>query len=105
MKIFLKTTLVSALLLVSTANYASDQTVVAQQLSSGVNQQYFDKKIAPQQDFYQHVNGHWLEHEDIPSDMPNWGAFTQLRENSTQQLHAIVEDLAKTKSAYGTNGH
>ena len=103
MKIFLKTTLVSALLLVSTANYASDQTVVAQQLSSGVNQQYFDKKIAPQQDFYQHVNGHWLEHEDIPSDMPNWGAFTQLRENSTQQLHAIVEDLAKTKSAYGTN--
>ncbi|WP_216935610.1 MULTISPECIES: M13 family metallopeptidase [unclassified Acinetobacter] len=103
MKIFLKTTLVSALLLVSTANYASDQTGVAQQLSSGVNQQYFDKKIAPQQDFYQHVNGHWLEHEDIPSDMPNWGAFTQLRENSTQQLHAIVEDLAKTKSAYGTN--
>ena len=35
--------------------------------------------------------------------MPNWGAFTILRENSTQQLHDIVEELAKTKSEYGSN--
>lgn len=102
MKIFLKTALVSALLAVSSANYASDQTAIAA-LGSGIHLQHFDKKIAPQQDFYQHVNGHWLEHEEIPADMPNWGAFTILRENSTQQLHDIVEELAKTKSEYGSN--
>ncbi|MBD8009954.1 M13 family metallopeptidase [Acinetobacter pecorum] len=104
MKVFLKSALVSALLAVSSANYASDQTVVTA-LSSGVSQQHFNKKIAPQQDFYQHVNGHWLDNEEIPADMPNWGAFTILRENSTQQLHDIVEELAKSKAAVGSNEH
>ena len=97
--LFLKTALVSALMLVASANYASDQS----KLTSGVNHHYFDKKTAPQHDFYQHVNGHWLENEEIPADMPNWGASTILRENSTKQLHEIVEELAKSKAALGSN--
>ena len=99
---FLKTALVSAMMFIA-AGVSAAETHAAQSLSSGVERQYFDASVKPQQDFYQYVNGKWLKTVEIPSDMPNWGAFTILRENSTKQLHDIVEDLAKTKSAYGSN--
>ena len=90
-------------MLLTSAGVMAAEAKTTATLSSGVEQQYFDKKIKPQQDFYQYVNGHWLKNVEIPSDMANWGAFTILRENSTSQLHNIVEELAQTKPAYGSN--
>ena len=34
--------------------------------------------IRPQDDLFGHVNGRWLEDEDIPSDRASWGPFVQL---------------------------
>jgi endothelin-converting enzyme (EC 3.4.24.71). Metallo peptidase. MEROPS family M13 len=64
-------------------------------LVSGIDQQYIDPQIKPQQDFYRHVNGRWLAHAVIPSDQSSWGAFPKLAEDTQKQLHTLVETAVK----------
>ena len=37
-------------------------------LSSGIDLQYVDHNVRPQDDFYRYVNGKWLADTTIPSD-------------------------------------
>ncbi len=67
---------------------------IKNQKSSGIEQQYFDSSIRANDDFYQHVNGLWLKNTEIPSDKARWGTFDILREQSTQQLHDIIQALS-----------
>lgn len=62
---------------------------------SGIDSQYFDKKVRQQDDFYQHINGLWLANTEIPADKARWGTFMILRENSQQQIHDIINQLSK----------
>ena len=66
-------------------------------LSSGLFPAYKDAQVKPQDDFFRHVNGHWLDHTDIPSDKSGAGAFLDLREATLPQLRAIIESRAKAK--------
>ena len=50
--------------------------------------------IRPQDDLFGHVNGRWLEEEEIPSDRSSWGPFVQLADDAEEQVHAIIESLA-----------
>ena len=50
--------------------------------------------IRPQDDLFGHVNGHWLEHEEIPADRSSWGPFVQLADAAEDQVRTIIEDLA-----------
>ena len=50
--------------------------------------------IRPQDDLFGHVNGTWLETEDIPADRSSWGPFVQLADIAEEQVHAIIEGLA-----------
>lgn len=56
---------------------------------------FADASVRPQDDFYRAVNGKWLDTTVIPDDLPNYGSFIQLRLQSEQDVHAIVEDLSK----------
>ena len=37
-------------------------------LVSGIDTQYIDDSVRPQDDFYKHVNGKWLASTEIPAD-------------------------------------
>ena len=45
-----------------------------------INEEYMDKKVRPQDDFYNYVNGNWMKTTQIPPDRSRWGSFDQLRE-------------------------
>jgi len=60
---------------------------------SGLDRQYFDDSVRPQDDFYRHVNGKWLASIEIPPDKGSYGAFDKLHDNSEIQLRGIVEGL------------
>ena len=50
--------------------------------------------IRPQDDLFGHVNGRWLEEEEIPADRSSWGPFVQLADAAEVQVRAIIEELA-----------
>jgi putative endopeptidase len=64
---------------------------------SGVDQANFDPKVRPQDDFFRHVNGGWIQRTEIPADKSNYGAFTVLADRAEEQLKAIIEQAAANK--------
>ena len=44
-------------------------------LSQGINMTYMDTTVSPKDDFYQFVNGNWIDSAKIPSDHSVWGGF------------------------------
>ena len=63
---------------------------------SGIDLQYVDTSIRPQDDLYRHLNGKWLDTFQIPADKGSYGSFTLLYDATQEQLRGIVEDLAGT---------
>lgn len=61
---------------------------------SGIQTQFFDRGVRPQDDFYQFVNGKWLAATEIPPDRAAYGAASQLYEGVQRQLAAIVTAAA-----------
>jgi len=86
-----------------TATVWADQAIQSSptQKISGIDQQYIDQSVSANDDFYNYVNGTWLKDTEIPADKARWGAFNELHELSTNQLHAIVEALSAQKWATG----
>jgi putative endopeptidase len=68
-------------------------------LVSGIDVQYFDDSVSPQEDFYKHVNGKWLATTEIPADKSTYGSFTKLRDDSEAHLRTIVEGLQTSAAA------
>jgi putative endopeptidase len=54
-----------------------------------------DPDVRPQDDLFGHVNGRWLAETEIPSDRSSWGPFVQLADVAEEQVHRIIEDLAR----------
>ena len=72
-------------------------------LASGIDLQYIDAKVRPQDDFFQHLNGEWLKSTQIPDDKASWGAFAKLRDDTLPQLRGIIEELQARKQKPGSN--
>ncbi len=68
---------------------------------SGIDTQYIDNSVRPQDDFFVHLNGKWLATAEIPADKSSWGSFAKLREDTLPQLHGIIEELGKQKGLQG----
>src|ERR1700682_1851868 len=66
---------------------------------SGIEMQYIDSSVRPQDDFYQYVNGKWLDATDIPADLPAYGTGPKLFDDSQAQLRAVIEDAARDADA------
>ncbi len=58
---------------------------------SGIEVQYIDPGVRPQDDFFAHMNGAWLKATAIPADKPSWGAFAILRDATLPRLRGIIE--------------
>src|SRR3954471_16383087 len=57
--------------------------------------------MRPQADLFGHGNGRWLDTVEIPADRSSWGPFVQLADTAEEQVHAIIEDLAREVGAGG----
>ncbi len=69
--------------------------------------QYIDNTVKPVDDFYQYVNGKWIETTEIPDEYPRWGTFLILRDKSLQDVKSLFEhtseednDFKKIKDFY-----
>lgn len=66
-------------------------------MASGIDLQYIDPSIRPQDDFFRHVSGKWLASVEIPADRARFGSFDQLRDLAEEQLHAIIDEVSAKK--------
>jgi predicted metalloendopeptidase len=62
-------------------------------LGSGIELQYVDASVRPQDDFYQHVNGKWLASFQIPPDKVSYDPWDKLVDDAREQLRDIIEGL------------
>lgn len=68
-------------------------SVPATRLVSGVDLQYVDHSVRPQDDLYRHLNGKWLDSFQLPPDKGVYGSFTYIDDTTQEQLRSIVEAL------------
>ncbi len=61
--------------------------------ASGIDLKFVDSAVRPQDDFYRHLNGKWLDSFEIPSDKSAYGAFNLIDDQTQQQLRSIVDGL------------
>src|SRR5690554_2510644 len=81
------------LLLFSTASNA--QTV--DRAGHGIQLEYMDQSVKPGDDFFRYVNGSWFDKAQIPDDRNRWGSFDELRQNTDQDVLAILKNAADNK--------
>jgi predicted metalloendopeptidase len=79
----------------STTAPAPAATPAPPPLVSGIDKANLDTATRAQDDFYRHVNGHWLDTTGIPADKPAYGAFTKLSDDAIENLRKIIEESAK----------
>lgn len=89
--------LVTCLLLAPLFTVWSHPDVVAADVrkSSSIDFSGFDQSARPQDDFFNFVNGGWIQKTDIPSDQGRWGSFLILRDQANENVRTIVEELEK----------
>ena len=69
----------------------------------GVQRADMDTGVRPGDDFNLYANGGWLKTAVIPPDQAAWGSFSTLRDKAAERTAALIEDLAKTEAAPGSN--
>ena len=70
-------------------------TAAAPTLQSGIETQYFDTSVRPQDDLYQHVNGKWLASFEIPADKPQLRPSRASRTRSRGSCAHLIEGLQR----------
>ncbi|HEV2701855.1 MAG TPA: M13 family metallopeptidase [Steroidobacteraceae bacterium] len=66
--------------------------------TSGIDVQYIDHNVRPQDDFYRYVNGLWLNAHPIPADAVRISAASVVNDATQVQLRSIVEDVTRRGS-------
>jgi len=70
----------------------------------GIQTEYMDTTVRPQDDFYRYVNGKWLDKTEIPPDRSRWGSFNELRkETDANVLKLLKQVMAEQKYAPDTD--
>lgn len=69
-----------------------------------INLDYMDSTVRPQDDFFQFVNGNWIDQTEIPADQGRWGSFNELREfNNEAVLKVLEKAMADPEFGEGTD--
>jgi putative endopeptidase len=91
--------LVCALSAALVAGCATHETPVqsnASGLTSGIDLQWMDKSVRPQDDLYEYLNGKWLKTFQIPPDKGVYGSFTAIDDAIQLELRGIIESLPQS---------
>ena len=67
---------------------------IAAELTSGLKPSEFSKTVRAQDDFFDYVNGPWVENTEIPADRARWGTFDALREQSDKDIRSLVQEVS-----------
>lgn len=67
---------------------------VAELGTFGIATENMDLSVEPGDDFFQYVNGTWLDTTEIPADRSNYGAFHRLSDRSEARVREIIETAA-----------
>ena len=70
---------------------------------SGISTEHMDKSIRPGDDFFMFMNGAWIAETEIPADKSSYGGFGILRDESTENVKAIIEESSTGDFAKGTD--
>ena len=54
-----------------------------------------DSSIRPQDDYYHHINNHWLKTNPRPSSYSSWGHFVKRSQQVDRQIQAILRDWSE----------
>jgi putative endopeptidase len=65
---------------------------------SGIDMQFIDTSVRPQDDFYTYINGKWLATVEIPADKGEYGSFDKLYDESQEQVKSLIEGLGSTSA-------
>jgi putative endopeptidase len=68
-------------------------------LHSGIDLQYVDASVRPQDDVYQYLNGQWLRNYQMPPDKAGVGSFTAVQDKTEEQLRTIIDALDQAPGA------
>jgi hypothetical protein len=86
------------------AHTTTAATTTAAARSSGIDLQWIDTSVRPQDDFFKFMSGKWLANAEIPADRARFGSFDQLRDLSEQRSYDIIKALAAdSKLKAGSN--
>ena len=65
-------------------------------MGRGINVDYLDLNTDPGTDFYQFVNGGWMEQTEIPADRSSWGSFYELAKQTDEKVLRILGEELNT---------
>jgi len=65
-------------------------------INQGLDMANMDTTVKPQNDFYQYVNGDWIDKAEIPDDRTRWGGFMILRKKTDQDVLDILNKAEKS---------
>ena len=84
-------------LLISCSNMKKNKSEVAtsETTQTTFNENYLDKSVRPQDDFFQFSNGTWVKNNPIPSTESRWGSFNELEKSNLKKLTSILEELSQ----------
>ena len=77
---------------------AATCAVVGCATSSGIDRAAGDPKVRAQDDFFRHVNGHWLATTEFPADKAYLGSFESIHDRIQYQLRGLLEKAASARS-------
>jgi putative endopeptidase len=68
----------------------------------GIRVANLDPSVKPGDDFYRYANGAWIARTEIPADRAGVGVFSVLADQSSKNVAAIIEEIAKSNPAHGS---
>jgi len=64
----------------------------------GIALENMDNTVRPNDDFFRHVNGAWIDKTEIPDDQTSWGGFNQLRKKTDADVLEILNKAIKERN-------
>jgi putative endopeptidase len=66
---------------------------------AGIDVAGMDPSVPPDESFYRHANGGWLERTEIPADRSTWGVGSIVQLRTDERIRALIEEAAQGNSA------
>ncbi|MBQ0786035.1 MAG: M13 family metallopeptidase [Oceanihabitans sp.] len=100
---FKKLSLLSAVAFIGLVSCKEEpkQEIAVVEKTPGINLDYMDTSVSASEDFFKHVNGKWLENNEIPDDQSTWGSFQELRKKTDEDALAILKSAMSNNKDLG----
>lgn len=69
----------------------------------GIDPSSMETSVRPGDDFYLYANGDWIKRTVLPADRTSLGVFNLLADRSDQRVAEIIDGVAKSEAAPGTD--